>query len=63
MSRNSLLEAGAISVWFMYGAEVKSVNNVRWNKFDQKLQREQKVADLGYYNLESRSLFIMQYQK
>ena len=31
----------------MYGAKVKSINNLRWKKFDQKPQREHKVADLA----------------
>ena len=34
-------------VCFVYGTNVKSINNVRWKKFDKKLQREHKVADLA----------------
>ena len=34
-------------VCFMYGAKVKSINNLRWKKFDQKPQREHKVVDLA----------------
>ena len=42
-----LLDQLAEFVCFVHGANFKGINNVRWKKFDQKPQREHKVADLG----------------
>ena len=34
-------------VCFVYCAKRNNVNNVKWKKFDQKLQKEHKAADLA----------------
>ena len=46
MTRRCLWRAARICL-LCADAKVKSINNVRWKKFDQKLQHEYKVADLA----------------
>ena len=43
----------------VYGGKVKSINNVRWKKFDKKLHREHEVTDLGFL-LPFKQVFLYQ---